>query len=251
MVLVKTITACLLGPRGLPLLALAVLLAGCGAGPEAEATAWPTPVSDIGLTATVGATLAPPSVTTPPAVTATTAPTAIPTTPAGPTPTTQPQPLIATPAPSATTSPTPAPPAPTVAASVTAPPPAADCEPTRPDALGPFYKPGAPTRDSVGQGYVLSGVVRAAEGCRPLPGAQVEFWLANDAGEYDDDHRATLQAGPGGEYRFESNTPPPYAGRPPHIHIRVSAPGLAPLVTQHYPQPGQTSATFDLVLPAR
>ncbi|CAA9573800.1 MAG: hypothetical protein AVDCRST_MAG88-2608, partial [uncultured Thermomicrobiales bacterium] len=47
---------------------------------------------------------------------------------------------------------------------------------------------------------------------------------------------------------FESNAPPPYAGRPPHIHIRVTAPGFPPLVTQHYPRAGQSTATFDLVL---
>ncbi len=33
----------------------------------------------------------------------------------------------------------------------------ADCKPTQPDMLGPFYEPGAPVRTSVGSGYVLSG----------------------------------------------------------------------------------------------
>jgi protocatechuate 3,4-dioxygenase beta subunit len=39
-----------------------------------------------------------------------------------------------------------------------------------------------------------------------------------------------------------------YGGRPPHIHVRVFAPGFQTLVTQHYPTAGQTEATFDLVL---
>src|SRR5215207_1563115 len=30
----------------------------------------------------------------------------------------------------------------------------ADCKPTQPDMLGPFYEPGAPVRKSVGSGYV-------------------------------------------------------------------------------------------------
>jgi protocatechuate 3,4-dioxygenase beta subunit len=107
---------------------------------------------------------------------------------------------------------------------------------------------GAPLRASVGSGYVLTGVVRATGSCQPIPEAQIELWLANDSAVYDDDHRATMLAGLEGEYRFESNPPPPYSGRPPHIHLRVSAPGYRPLVTQHYPQPGQTEATFDLVL---
>ena len=121
------------------------------------------------------------------------------------------------------------------------------CQPTEPDALGPFYKPGAPERTSVGQGYVLSGVVRSTA-CRPLAGAQLEFWLAGPDGNYDDAHRATLFSNESGEYRFGSNFPPKYSFRPPHIHLRVSAPGYKTLVTQHYPQEGQSRGTFDLVL---
>lgn len=122
------------------------------------------------------------------------------------------------------------------------------CRPTEPDALGPFYKPGAPTRASVGQGYVLSGVVQSAPTCRPLAGAQLEFWLAGPDGNYDDAHRATVFSDDGGAYRFESNFPPRYTFRPPHIHMRVSAPGYQTLVTQHYPQEGRSQGTFDLVL---
>ena len=125
---------------------------------------------------------------------------------------------------------------------------AAGCEPTRPDMLGPFYEPDAPVRTSVGSGYVLSGAVLAAGSCEPVPGARIEFWLANPGGEYDDAHRATVPAEAGGEYRFESNVPVPYDGRPPHIHIRVTAPGYRELVTQHYPEDGETEANFDLVL---
>jgi protocatechuate 3,4-dioxygenase beta subunit len=124
----------------------------------------------------------------------------------------------------------------------------ANCEPTRPDMLGPFYKPGAPVRTSVGSGYVLSGAVLAADDCEPLRDARIEFWLANPRGEYDDAHRATVFAGERGRYRFESNVPVAYGGRPPHIHVRVTAAGFEELVTQHYPEPGQTEANFDLVL---
>ena len=114
--------------------------------------------------------------------------------------------------------------------------------------LGPFYEPGAPVRTSVGSGYVLSGAVLGAEECKPIPKARIEFWLANPRGEYDDAHRATVFAGQRGEYRFESNVPVSYGGRPPHIHVRVTAPGYEELVTQHYPEPGQRKANFDLVL---
>jgi hypothetical protein len=126
------------------------------------------------------------------------------------------------------------------------------CAPTQPDMLGPFYTPDAPVRQKVGAGYVLTGVVRSTRDCGPIPRARIEFWLTGPGGEYGDDYRATIFTGPAGEYRFESNPPRPYAGRPPHIHIRVSAEGYRTLVTQHYPQEGAKAATFDLVLvPAR
>lgn len=130
----------------------------------------------------------------------------------------------------------------------TRPPSPTPCTPTRPDALGPFYQPGAPVRNKVGEGFRLHGVVRSSRDCGPLPGAQIEFWLAGPDGRYGDAYRATVIADGQGAYTFESHFPPSYGGRPPHIHIRVSAPGHRTLVTQYYPQPGQTEGAFDLVL---
>jgi protocatechuate 3,4-dioxygenase beta subunit len=130
----------------------------------------------------------------------------------------------------------------------TAPTHAEGCRPTKPDMLGPFYKPNAPVRSSVGEGYVLQGTVRSAPACTPVAGARIEFWLTGPDGEYDDAHRATLFADAEGAYRFASNFPQPYSGRPPHIHIRVSGEGFNTLITQHYPQPDKTAASFDLIL---
>lgn len=122
------------------------------------------------------------------------------------------------------------------------------CKPTPSDSLGPFYEPNAPLRTSVGEGYVLTGEVKAAQDCSPIPGARIELWLAGPDGKYDDEHRATTLSGQTGEYRFASNFPPKYTNRPPHIHIRVSAEGYKTLVTQHYPEDGSKQGTFDLVL---
>jgi catechol 1,2-dioxygenase len=123
-----------------------------------------------------------------------------------------------------------------------------NCKPTQPDMLGPFYEPDAPVRTSVGSGYELTGTVLAAEECKPIPDAKIEFWLASPRGDYEDAHRATVLANQRGEYRLESNVPGSYGGRPPHIHVRVRASGYGELVTQHYPQRGQRKANFDLVL---
>ena len=125
---------------------------------------------------------------------------------------------------------------------------AATCKPTGSDTLGPFYKPNAPVRSSVGTGYVLRGTVRSSKDCAAVPGAVIEFWLAGPGGEYDDAHRATVVVDALGSYRFESTVPKPYYGRPPHIHLRVSAKGFKTLVTQHYPDAGKTEAGFDIVL---
>jgi protocatechuate 3,4-dioxygenase beta subunit len=122
------------------------------------------------------------------------------------------------------------------------------CVPTRPDSLGPFYEPNAPERDSTGQGLVISGVVRSARDCHPLEGARIEWWSANSRGDYDAAHRATQKASADGHYQYTTDFPGRYPGRPPHLHVRVTAPGHRTLVTQVYPQPAQTSLSVDLVL---
>lgn len=121
------------------------------------------------------------------------------------------------------------------------------CVPTRSDIQGPNYKPNAPVRDTVGTGHVLTGTIRSAAQCSPIPHAGVEFWLAGPSGRYDDAHRATVIADDHGRYRLTSNFPPPYSGRS-HIHVRVTAPGHQVLVTQYYLAPRETSGVFDLVL---
>ena len=122
------------------------------------------------------------------------------------------------------------------------------CPPTRADMEGPFYKPDAPRREATGKGFAVTGAVKSAGACAPLPGARVEWWQANPGGEYDDAHRGSLVAGEGGRYRFETDFPPPYSGRPSHIHFKAFAPGYRVLTTQLYPRAGQTAVTFDLVL---
>jgi protocatechuate 3,4-dioxygenase beta subunit len=122
------------------------------------------------------------------------------------------------------------------------------CAPTTPDMEGPFYKPGAPVREATGKGLVVSGVVRSADTCEPIPGARVEWWQANPRGEYDDAHRGSQMTGEGGAYRFDTDSPPPYYGRPSHIHFKAEAKGYRKLTTQLYPTGGQSAVAFDLVL---
>lgn len=122
------------------------------------------------------------------------------------------------------------------------------CEPTPSDVEGPFYKPGVPERRATGKGLAVSGRLLSSAGCRPLPGGRIEWWHAAPSGEYDDEHRGTTKARGAGDYSFTTDPPGKYPGRPPHIHIKASAPGHRPLTTQLYLKGRETRAGLDIVL---
>lgn len=122
------------------------------------------------------------------------------------------------------------------------------CAPTKPDMLGPFYKPDAPERARTGAGLVVAGAVRSAKVCAPLPGARVEWWSADERGQYRDDLRATQHADAQGRFTYETVSPGRYPGRPPHLHVKITAPNHKPLVTQIYPRDGQQKISTDFIL---
>lgn len=122
------------------------------------------------------------------------------------------------------------------------------CSPTRPDMLGPFYKPDAPERSRTGAGLVVTGAVRSAKGCAPLSGARLEWWSADGRGDYRDDLRATQAVAADGTFTYETVPPGRYPGRPPHLHVKITAPAHKPLVTQLYPREGDRSITTDFIL---
>ena len=114
--------------------------------------------------------------------------------------------------------------------------------PTVADIEGPFYKAGAPLRNSLveaastAEKMVLSGSVRSAT-CNPLANVSLDFWHADDKGEYDGSghrYRGIVTTDALGRYRLETNMPPPYSGRPRHIHVKVQRIGSRPLTTQLY-----------------
>ena len=125
---------------------------------------------------------------------------------------------------------------------------AASCTPTPWDEIGPFYRPNAPLRNSIGRGYVLKGTVRSSADCSPIANARIEFWQAGPDGRYDDAYRATVYSDKKGSYRLQTFPAVPYANRPPHIHILVDVKDFEGLVTQHYPKQGAKGAQLDLVL---
>jgi protocatechuate 3,4-dioxygenase beta subunit len=111
---------------------------------------------------------------------------------------------------------------------------------------GPFYKAGAPIRDSFiekgtrGTRLLLTGKVLDLKG-RPLEGAELDLWQASADGEYDNQGftlRGRVMTGRGGVYRVETIVPKFYqAGsniRPAHIHVKAHKSDGPVLTTQLY-----------------
>jgi protocatechuate 3,4-dioxygenase beta subunit len=107
---------------------------------------------------------------------------------------------------------------------------------------GPFFSPDSPRRMSLiekGSGkekFVLSGAVLSPQ-CRPVANAIVDFWHADEAGEYDNRgyrYRGHQRTDAQGRYRLETIVPGEYPGRTRHIHVKVQPPGQRVLTTQLY-----------------
>lgn len=134
---------------------------------------------------------------------------------------------------------------------------------------GPYYIPDAPRLESPatlpmrddeqGTPLLFQGRVTDLAG-KPLPGAMVEIWHADDLGFYSQfapglpewNLRATVIADEDGDYRIHTMQPAPYqiptdgscgkliaaagwhAWRPAHLHLKISAPGHQMITSQLY-----------------
>jgi protocatechuate 3,4-dioxygenase beta subunit len=107
---------------------------------------------------------------------------------------------------------------------------------------GPFFSPNSPLRASLiekgstGDRFVLTAVVLSPQ-CRPVPGALVDLWHADEEGAYDNKgfrFRGHQFADAQGRVRFETIVPALYPGRTRHYHVKVQAPGRRILTTQLY-----------------
>jgi len=119
---------------------------------------------------------------------------------------------------------------------------AQSCARTPNQTEGPFFKTQTPLRasflekDSPRTRLVVTGQVLSAR-CQPVPNALLEFWHADEAGEYDNKgyrYRGHQHADAQGRYRLETILPAEYPGRARHIHVKAQAPGGRVLTTQLY-----------------
>ena len=129
-------------------------------------------------------------------------------------------------------------------ATTLAPTPACDDgdDPTPSQTEGPFFTPNSPVKASFlgdvssGTRLALSGTVLTTA-CAPVPGALIDLWQADDAGEYDNSGyrlRGHQFADAQGAWSFETIVPGLYPGRTRHIHVKVQAPNGPVLTTQLY-----------------
>jgi len=79
------------------------------------------------------------------------------------------------------------------------------------------YIADAPERDSLGSGFVITGLVRSSAGCRPLKDVRIQVWLATETGG-EQDNRASVRTGSDGRYRIETAPTVPQFGEP-NIHV--------------------------------
>jgi protocatechuate 3,4-dioxygenase beta subunit len=107
---------------------------------------------------------------------------------------------------------------------------------------GPFFTRNSPEKASFlgdvdrGAPIVVTGSVLTTA-CRPVAGALLDVWHADDAGDYDTEGyrlRGHLFADAQGRYRFETIVPGLYPGRTRHFHVKVQAEGGPVLTTQLY-----------------
>lgn len=124
---------------------------------------------------------------------------------------------------------------------------------------GPFYTPDTPQRTSLredgaaGVPLVLVGQVLST-GCQPLANAILDFWHADDGGQYDNQgyrYRGHQFTDDQGRFRLETIMPGLYPGRTRHIHVKVQGQDTPLLTTQLYfpGEPGNASdGIFDEAL---
>jgi len=115
-------------------------------------------------------------------------------------------------------------------------------EPTEEQSEGPVFKPRSPQRSDVivpgtkAKLVTLEGRV-LSRSCRPVGGALLDMWHADENGDYDNSgfrYRGHLFSDSSGAYRFRTILPGPYPGRTRHYHLKVQAQRLPILTTQLY-----------------
>lgn len=127
---------------------------------------------------------------------------------------------------------------------------------------GPFFTPFSPARSNLRppgtQGEILRVLGRVLDtNCMPIPGALLDFWQADAAGDYDlsgPKFRGHQFADNDGRYLLETIVPGRYRNgatfRPAHLHVKVRGNTFAVLTTQLYFPNDPFNATDGFIVPS-
>jgi len=119
------------------------------------------------------------------------------------------------------------------------------CSLTDGNPQGPYYIPGAPYKEKLGEHISEPRIVIAGnvlnQDCDPVPNAIIDVWQTDSNGNYyfeDFTLRGKITADNEGKYKIETIFPGKYSEsgvtRPAHIHLKISAPCLSSHTTQLY-----------------
>ncbi len=115
------------------------------------------------------------------------------------------------------------------------------------DMMGPYYRKGAPIRNDFSYAgnkdevpLRVKGKIVGVDCNKPLPNIEIDIWHCDHNKDYDMNSdefkcRGKLYSDHKGEYMFKTFIPPPYGGRPKHIHYLIhGTEEYQELVTQVY-----------------
>lgn len=108
------------------------------------------------------------------------------------------------------------------------------------------YLPNAPENVALGDGFVIAGTVRSADGCAPLPGVRVQIWLATQTGS-ERDNRTSVRTDAAGRFRVETAPTVAQFGEP-NIHVAYDDPGYERVFIRRVVDLDDVQATIDLTL---
>ncbi|MFS8066406.1 MAG: hypothetical protein ACMG6S_08530 [Byssovorax sp.] len=107
-----------------------------------------------------------------------------------------------------------------------------DCtQPSRTPIQGPYYLDDPDEKYDTGDGIVITGRVLGID-CKPIPGATIVRWHANQVGVYEEYYRASMAVKSDGSFELSTIKPGKYSNLSRHIHWYVTAPGHAPITAQ-------------------
>ncbi len=111
------------------------------------------------------------------------------------------------------------------------------------------YSPGAPMVESLGSGFVVSGLVRRAGDGARLSGVRIQIWAATTlGGEREPRNHGSVLTASDGSFRLEMEQIVPNFGQP-HAHLAYDDAAFRTVFLRPVmPSPRDTSLSADFVL---